>query len=133
MKCQLSDREKVTKLVRTEVREIEITMTFNPREAMILKDLLGQIWSDNGVGQVREFTDSIYWRLADFGLPALAKSPFAFEHDGIKALTDLECHLYGEGECQRRLEANRDYIKTERDAGRLVSTYKLPYSPTSGV
>ena len=133
MRIQLSDRDKVKRMVVQEHREIEIKLTLNVREAMILKSLLGQIWSGNtDLNQTREFTDSIYWRLSELGLPALAKEVFSFEDGGIKAHSDLACRLYGENECQRQFEANRDYINKERDASRTIKNYNLPYSTTWG-
>ena len=132
MRIQLSDRDKVKRVIVQEQRELEIQLTLNPREAMLLKNLFGQVYSSNtSPNGTRDFTDSIYWRLSELGVPGLAKQAFAFEHQGIKALSDLECHLFSESECQQRFAANRDYINQERDAGRLVHSYKFPFSSTS--
>jgi len=131
MKIQLSDRDNVQRVVVTKKRrELETVLTLDPREAMIVKNLLGNVWGDPGVSHARAFTDSLYWRLAEFGVPGLAKSVFSFAHDSMKARPDLDCHLYSEGECAIRFAANRDFINKERDAGRLFKSYQLPYSGT---
>jgi len=132
MRVQLTDRDKVKRVVVQEVRELDVVLTLNPREAMLIKNLIGNIWGDLGGSQTREFTDSLYWRLAELGVPGLYKAAFSFVHDGIKARGDLNCQLLSEGECARRFAANRDYINGERDAGRLVQSYLFPYSGCSG-